>query len=78
MQAIYCDLCWEYAFSGLRSSARTVSGLAKDSNGTAIMAYAFLAGLVALAATVAFTATGTAVANMYDVISTTFVASMPS
>jgi Flp pilus assembly pilin Flp len=42
------------------------------------MAYALLAGFVALGASAAFTATGNAVTNLYDEISTTFVASMPS
>ncbi len=67
--------CRDLAFSGLRAGARTINEMATDTSGTAIMAYAFLSGLIALAAAVAFDATGTAVAQMYDVIATVFVAS---
>jgi Flp pilus assembly pilin Flp len=54
-----------------------IVGLAVERNGTAIMAYAFLSGLVAMVAVVSFDATGTAVDGLYNDIATVFVASMP-
>ena len=77
MQDIQLSMCRDFAFSGLRAGTRFFRGIAKDRSGTAIMAYAFLSSLIALAAFVAFNATGTAVANLYENISTVFVASMP-
>jgi len=70
-------ICRDFAFSGLRAGVRTINEVATDTSGTAIMAYAFLSGLIAVAVAVAFDVTGTAVAQMYDVIATVFVASMP-
>ncbi len=77
MQVNLLRNCRDLAFSGMRTGVRTTKEMATDRSGTAIMAYAFLAGLVALAAIVAFDATGTAVASMYDVISAAVIASMP-
>ena len=77
MQVKQLSQCRNFAFSGLRVGVRTIIELATDRNGTAIMAYAFLAALIAVAATVSFEATGAAVASMYDVIATAFIASMP-
>ena len=57
-------------------SWRTIANMVMDKGGTTIMAYAFLSGLIALGAVVSFGATGTAVAKMYNVISTVFVASL--
>lgn len=77
MQDIQLSMWRDFAISGLRAGTRFIRGIAKDRSGTAIMAYAFLSSLIALTAFVAFNATGTAVASMYDTISTVFVASMP-
>ena len=78
MQIEQLHKCRDFALAGLRASQRAIIEMAMDKSGTAIMAYAFLAGLVALAAVVSFDATGTAVASMYDVISAAVIASMPS
>lgn len=77
VQAIQLNLCCDYAFAGLRTSWRTIAKMITDKGGTTILAYAFLSGLIALGAVAGFGATGTAVANMYNAISTVFVASMP-
>ena len=77
MHAMEYDRCPGTMIAGLRLGADVVTDIAQDRSGTAIMAYAFLAGLVALAATVSFHTIGTAVGGMYDVIATTVVDSMP-
>jgi Flp pilus assembly pilin Flp len=77
VQIIQLNVFRDFAFAGLLVSLRTSIKMAQDKSGTTIMAYAFLAATIALAAIVAFDATGTAVANMYDAIATAFVASMP-
>lgn len=71
-------LCRDFAFSGLRTSVRRINKVAEDRSGTAIMAYAFLSGLIAMVAVVAFRAMGTAVTQLYDMIATVFAASMPA
>ena len=78
MQVGHMNTCRAYAFSGLHASRRAFVRLSKDRSGTAIMAYAFFASLLAVAATTAFTATGNAVGSLYDSIAVFFVASMPS
>ena len=78
MQIGQMNTCREYAFSGLQTSLRTFVKMSKDRSGTANLAYAFLAALIAVAATTAFTTTGTAVGSLYDSIAVVFVASMPS
>jgi len=78
MQVGQMNTCREFAFSGLQASLRTFVKISKDRSGTAILAYAFLTALVAVAATTAFTATGAAVGSLYDSIAVVFVTSMPS
>ena len=78
MQVMRLRKCGDFAFSGLRGGVRRFVKMAKDRSGTAIIEYAFLAGLVAVASAVGFDLLGTAVGNMYDVIATAFVASMPT
>lgn len=70
-------LCQDTLVASLWFGALNAEGLIRERRGTAIMAYAFLASLVAIAATVSFHATGSAVTALYDVIATTVVASMP-
>ena len=77
MQIINLSIFRDFAFAGLLVSLRTTYNMARDKDGTAIMAYAFLSALIALAALVAFETTGTAVADLYNTISTVVVASMP-
>lgn len=64
-------------YPALRAGMEAVGEMAIDDRGTAIMAYAFLSGLIAVAAAVSFQATGDSVGALYDMIATVFVASMP-
>ena len=77
MQVMQLDKGGDFAFSGLRDGVHRFVKMAKDRSGTALLEYAFLAGLVAMASAVGFDLMGTSVATLYNVIATTFVASMP-
>ena len=77
MNVYQLNLCRDFAFAGLRTGVRRINKVAEDRSGTAILAYAFLSGLIAMVAVVSFRALGTAVTELYDMIATVFAASMP-
>jgi len=77
MQVMQLVICGDFAFSGLRDGVHRFVKIAKDRSGTALIEYAFLAGVIAVASAVGFDLMGTSVGTLYNMISTTFVASMP-
>ncbi len=69
--------CLAFVLSGPCVGVRAIKDVATDRAGATIIEYAFLAGLVALAAVGAFDMMGSAVASMFDGVSSAFVQSMP-
>ena len=69
--------CLAFVLPGPCVGVRAISDVATDRGGATIIEYAFLAGLVALAAVGAFDMMGSAVAGMFNGVSSAFVQSMP-
>lgn len=69
--------CLAFVLPGPCVGVRAISDVATDRGGATIIEYAFLAGLVALAAVGAFDMMGSAVAGMFNGVSSAFVKSMP-
>ncbi len=69
--------CLAFVLSGPRGGVRAINDVATDRAGATIIEYAFLAGLIALAAVEAFDMMGSAVAGMFNTVSTDVVQSMP-
>lgn len=69
--------CLAFVLSGPCVGVRAINDVGTDKAGATIIEYAFLAGLVALAAVGAFELMGSAVADMFDGASNAFVQSMP-
>ena len=64
------------SWSGMLAAIRAAAHAIGDRTGVAVIDYALLAGLIALVAVTALQMAGSAVADMYDVISSAFVESL--
>ena len=77
VQVEQLEKCVVFVLPGRCVGARAINDVATDRTGATIIEYAFLAGLVALAAVGAFELMGSAVAGMFNGVSSAFVQSMP-